>query len=387
MPKSDRAAGPSGAAPGPANPHPPARRVWLARAALAPWGAAATLASARTGASAAPAAPVAPTTARAPQGDAADGATAAARAALAPLVAHVEREAPDVLSLLALQHGQPVLRYFRAGTAEASLQPVQSVTKSVLSLLFGQALADGRIRRVDGLVAEKLPELLRLGTDARVQRLRFSHLLTMTAGWPADQTARRDRDDDLLQLARRPFVSAPGTRFAYDNGAANLLALALERAVGERLADYAHRRLLAPLGIQRFDWQQGRQGHALGAIGLRLALADMARLGELVRLQGVWAGRALLPADYLRAATTRQNTGGPPVDAGYGYLWWVAPTRRAGAPPTLMASGYGGQWIWIDPALHLVVAATSRRTPDSMARNQAATVIRARIVPALRRLG
>ena len=69
MPKSDRAAGPSGAAPGPANPHPPARRVWLARAALAPWGAAATLASARTGASAAPAAPVAPTTARAPQGD------------------------------------------------------------------------------------------------------------------------------------------------------------------------------------------------------------------------------------------------------------------------------------------------------------------------------
>lgn len=72
----------------------------------------------------------------------------------------------------------------------------------------------------------RLPQLLRVGADARVQRLRFEHLLTMTAGWPAEQTAQRDRDDDLRQLARRPFVAEPGTRFAYDNGAANLLALA-----------------------------------------------------------------------------------------------------------------------------------------------------------------
>ena len=98
----------------------------------------------------------------------------------------------------------------------------------------------------------RLPQLLRVGADARVQRLRFEHLLTMTAGWPAEQTAQRDRDDDLRQLARRPFVAEPGTRFAYDNGAANLLALALANAVRRPLADYARERLFAPLGIHAF---------------------------------------------------------------------------------------------------------------------------------------
>ena len=49
----------------------------------------------------------------------------------------------------------------------------------------------------------------------------------MTAGWAGDQTAQRDRDDDLRQIVGRPFVAAPGARFAYDNGTANLLALAL----------------------------------------------------------------------------------------------------------------------------------------------------------------
>ena len=67
----------------------------------------------------------------------------------------------------------------------------------------------------------------------------------------------------------------------------------------------------------------------------------------------------------------------------YGYLWWVSGT---GAQRTVMANGYGGQWIRVYPALQLVVAATSRRTPDSAARDQAGTLIQRHVVPALRGL-
>ena len=306
---------------------------------------------------------------------------------LGALGARVSDELPDVQSAVALHRGALAFEYHRSGWSADSLFDTQSVTKSVLALLFGCALADGHVRGVSELVALRLPAMLRLGADARVQRLRFAHLLTMTAGWPADETARRDRDDDLAQLVRRPFVAEPGERFAYDNGAANLLALALAQAVGEPLGAYARRRLLEPLGITRFDWRSGAHGHALGALGLQLPTRAMARIGELVLAGGRWQGRALVPADYLQAATRRQNAGGPPQGSAYGYLWWVSAQRsRAGARPAVRASGYGGQWIHVDPALELVVAVASRRTPESAARGQGLMLIQRHIVPAMRRL-
>ena len=188
------------------------------------------------------------------------------------LPARIATQRPDVQSVAVVQRGALVFDFLRAGLRADSLQDVQSVTKSVLALLFGCALADGHVRGVDELVALRLPQLLRQGGDERLRRLRFVHLLTMTAGWPGELTARRDRDDDLRWLALRPFVAEPGARFAYDNGAANLLALALANAVGRPLADYARDRLLAPLGISRFAWRQGAQGQALGALGLSIGV-------------------------------------------------------------------------------------------------------------------
>lgn len=308
--------------------------------------------------------------------------------AFADLAARIGSQRPDVQSLVVLHRGHLAFEHYRAGIGAGSLQDTQSVTKSVLALLFGCALADGHVRRVDELVAPRLPELARVGADARVQRLRFSHLLTMTAGWPGEQTARRDRDDDLRQLARRPFMAEPGERFAYDNGAANLVALALANAVGQPLLAYARQRLLGPLGIHRLAWRQGALGHELGALGLSLTTRGMARVGELVLNEGQWQGRALLPAAFVRAATRRQNAGGYPLGQAYGYLWWVADgarDRRA-ARAAAMANGYGGQWIYVDPALDLVVAVTSRRTPESAARGQGLSLIQRDIVPALQRL-
>lgn len=295
------------------------------------------------------------------------------------LQGRIQTQWPDVQSALVVHRAHRSFEFYRPGLSADSLHDVQSVTKSVLALLFGQAMADGLVRGPDELVALRLPAMLRLGADARVQRLRFAHLLTMTAGWPPDEIARPGRDDDLRWLLQRPFVAEPGTRFAYDNGAANLLALALAQAVGEPLANYARRRLFQPLGIGRLAWRRGAQGHALGAIGLSLTTPAMARLGELVLHEGQWQGRSLVPRAYVQDLARRHSSGGPPLSTAYGYLWWLG----AGS---VMASGYGGQWIHVDPALDLVVALTSRRTPESAARGQGATLIRRDIVPAVRRL-
>ena len=84
----------------------------------------------------------------------------------------------------------------------------------------------------------------------------------------------------------------------------------------------------------------------------------------------------------VREATRQQNKGGPPVSMPYGYLWWVVPSQ---APrPTFMASGYGGQVIWVYPPLELVVAITSAASPDSARRGQAIQLLRGRLFNAAR---
>ena len=86
-----------------------------------------------------------------------------------------------------LHRGHLACEFYRAGVTPDTLQDVQSVTTSGLARRFGLAQADGHVCGPSELVALRLPQLLRAATDARAQRLRFAHLLTMTAGWAGEQ--------------------------------------------------------------------------------------------------------------------------------------------------------------------------------------------------------
>jgi CubicO group peptidase (beta-lactamase class C family) len=111
--------------------------------------------------------------------------------------------------------------------------------------------------------------------------------------------------------------------------------------------------------------------------GLRMRTVDMAKLGHLFLQRGAWDGKQVVPEGYVAAATQRQNAGGPPVSLAYGYLWWVVPGNNP--KPTFLASGYGGQFIWVHPPLDLVVAVTSAVSPDSQRRGQALQLILKRL--------
>lgn len=288
---------------------------------------------------------------------------------------------PDIRAVLVLQRAQPMFEYRRSGLTPETLHEVASVTKSVLSMLVGMAVAQGRIAGLDTPIVALLPELADANTDPRAQLLSVRHLLTMTAGFQGSERRFIDpKARDRFAMSRR-FEADPGTRFRYDNPAADLLAAALARSVGETPAAYAQRQLFAPLGIERFEWAVDEQGKHHGFSGLKLRLRDLAHLGQLMLQQGQWDGKRLLPEDYVRASGTAHSAGGPPVGLPYGYLWWVS--QATSAPVPFVASGFGGQFIWVDPALELVVVATSEMSAGSAARQQALDLIRRQILPAV----
>ena len=288
--------------------------------------------------------------------------------ALAPTLA--ERHA-DVHSIVVWRDDRLLFEYYRPDAGnEATLRDLQSVTKSVLSLAVGAALGQGLLRSVDQPLSELLPAAL----AAEAAGLSLRHLLTMSAGFdPGARLATANADDPAL-LLRRARAAPPGTRFDYDNPSANLLSIVLQAATGRPSADYARQQLFGPLGIDASAWAAGPQGHSLGFSGLKLRTRDMAMLGRLALRRGGWQGMALLPEAYATASTRVQNAGGPPVGLSYGYLWWVVPAEPE--TRTFLASGYGGQLLWVHRPLQLVIAVTSEVSAASQARGQALALLR-----------
>ena len=129
-----------------------------------------------------------------------------------------------------------------------------------------------------------------------------------------------------------------------------------------------------------------------GGSGLALTARDLLRIGQLALQDGRSGDRRVVPAAWVREMTTPRFTWresvGPQPGVTYGYLWWVTdgPPYRA-----YFAWGYGGQFIYVVPALDLVAVATTEWrgiTSDPASADLAPTVLGVivnRVLPAAHR--
>ncbi|GLX99469.1 serine hydrolase domain-containing protein [Herbidospora sp. NBRC 101105] len=225
---------------------------------------------------------------------------------------------------------------------------VFSVTKSVLATVTLLAVRDGRVS-LDATLGELLGKRVPLARrDATVR-----HLLSMTGGAHCGGLEDIDRVmeqpgswvDALLAV---PGRYPPGEVFCYDNGAAHLLAAALQAATGD-IAELAAATVFDPLGVAAWRWPRDPEGVPWGFGGLCLSPLDLARLGE------AWRTNALGLGPLLAQATTAQSAGGPPENVPYGWLFWVCRTAGRFA---YMAAGWAGQYVLVVPEEALTIVVT-----------------------------
>ena len=288
------------------------------------------------------------------------------------LARKIEAEYPDVESVVVVRKSRVLFDHYKS--SPDTLRDVQSVTKSVLSLAVGAAIARGAIQSLDQPVGALLGIVDKPEAGSALPPVTVRHLLTMTAGYAPQERFELGTADDPAFLMGRQRVAAPGSVFAYDNLSANLLSVALEAATGQMVSAFTEQAIFRPLGIASYNWEKGSKGHSFGFSGLRLQTRDMARLGELALTAGAWSGIQVIPEAYVRSAVMAQNSGGRPVGLSYGYLWWVVPS--AAERRTFLASGWGGQLIWVHPPLDLVIATTSAVSAEANRRGQALALIR-----------
>jgi CubicO group peptidase (beta-lactamase class C family) len=238
-------------------------------------------------------------------------------------------------------------------TGATRLHDLFSVTKTVLALLAGLAVGDGRLS-VDDPVTARVPAHV---ARPELEGQTVAHLLTTTRG--AATGGRFDLDEVAVsggswaaRFAAAPRRETPGTRFRYDNGASQLLAEVLHQATGD-LAAYAGDRLLTPLGVTDWTWRRDPTGTPAGPGHLSLAAPDLARVGTLLCDEGRWQGERLVDPAWVQTMRTPVSAGGPPEGRPYGAGLWVEDDQ------VCFGAGWAGQLLLCRPSDGLVVVSQS----------------------------
>ena len=257
-------------------------------------------------------------------------------------------------------HGEFVHDFTR-GPATAD---VRSISKVVVSLAIGAAIADGvRLRGrplsldlpIWPFFADHLDRQSPAGR-ANLRAVRLRHLLTNTTGFADGFLFRADlqgRDHDALldHVLAHDLVHPPGAHFAYSNAGWYLVSAMVTEELGVSLREWVGDLVLRRLGITDVGWlSYGR--YDAGGTGLALSAPDLLRIGELF----LGGGRGVVPASWIEAVRSpavrvdrSDGPGGPLRATAYGYGMWIC------ANGVHYGDGTGGQFLIVDPRSGTVV--------------------------------
>jgi CubicO group peptidase (beta-lactamase class C family) len=284
-----------------------------------------------------------------------------------------------VTGLLIAKDDTILYEHYQYGRTDKDHFLSQSMAKTLVAMLVGIAVSEGRIKSIDDVVSTYVPALA--GTEYGATSIRA--LLNMSSGVAFSE--EYDGHDDIARLGRALFVEDPrdpasvvaqfntravpaGTKWHYASIETEILGLVLRAATATPLANYLHDRIWGAIGTESdASWAIDGTGQEIAFCCFNATLRDYARLGRLLAHDGAWEGRQLIPRQWLLDATTVRAADGhlaPRVATpyfGYGYQVWLLP----GEPRRFALLGIRGQVILVDPASKLVMVHTAVRQKPS----------------------
>ena len=158
------------------------------------------------------------------------------------------------------------------------------------------------------------------------------------------------RTDFLSILLSQKLPYEPGTHYCYTDGAYYLLSRLVTKKSGERLDDFLNKRLFVPLDFSEMAWSKCPQGYPMGATGLFLRTADVAKLAQTYLCGGVYGDRRIFSEEWCNIVKEREYEFSKCSEFGHGK------------------GGYCGQFVYFNTKLGIAVGWEGYDTSDYGAR-------------------
>jgi CubicO group peptidase (beta-lactamase class C family) len=245
------------------------------------------------------------------------------------------------------------------GYTDSSLSNSFSMAKSIVSILIGIALDEGKIKSLDQPVCDFVPEYCHESNN----KLTVRHLLMMSSGLNYDEgyaslfgpTTRSYYDTDLRkQINELQVVTDPGKEFNYMSCNTQLLAFIVEAATGKNISEYASEKLWKPVGAEHdARWSLDRKdGDEKAYCCFYSNARDFARIGKLFLQNGRWNNTQVVSENFVRESVSPapiSDKGKP--NAIYGYQWWL---MNFEGHDIFYARGILGQYIIVIPDQNII---------------------------------
>lgn len=281
----------------------------------------------------------------------------------------------NIHGLLVIKNGKLVVEEYFNGYDRDTLHYTASVSKSIGSMLIGIAMQQNLLDGLDNSILDRsISDLFPkyeaiIKSNPKKEKILFRHVLSMSAGLEWDETSHPYSDprndwnaashsrDPIKYVLEKPVIFDPGSEFNYNGGLTIMLSCLVERVTGKHADVFARQHLFSPLGIKDFRWERLGNGLTDTDGGLHLKPRDMAKLGYLCLNNGVWNGKRIVPADWIHESIKEHmiNTDSP----NYGFQWWCGDFQyNFRSVYAFLASGHGGQKIYVFPSLNTVIVLT-----------------------------
>ena len=276
------------------------------------------------------------------------------------------------VAFLVIRHDSLLFETYRDGWNDTLTSNIYSATKTIVGMLAGIALDEGKIQSLDDPVSRYIPSY-RKGMQADVT---IRHLLTMSGGMAWDEaysslfsvTTHGYYGNDLYKLVTGLEVcDRPGVQYSYRSGETQLLAFVIEAATGKTLSQYAEEKLWKPMQAERDAyWLLDKQdGDEKAFCCFHTTARDVARFARLMLHRGNWNGRQLVSQAYMdemmRPASWLKDQWGKDSLNYYGYQTWIMHYHGQVNP---YMRGMLGQYIIAIPSQDAIVVRLGRKRCD-----------------------
>ncbi len=268
----------------------------------------------------------------------------------------------ETVAYLVIKNDSILYEEYWDNYSESSSSNSFSVAKSIVSVLIGIAIDEGKITSEDDAVGKYLPEF----NKGDLAKIKIVDVLRMASGLnfqesystPFNHTTDAYYGKDLRKLIYSLKVEKePGTEFYYRSGDTQILAFLIKAATGKSVAEYAQEKLWSRIGAEQSAfWSLDKvDGDEKAYCCFYSNARDFARIGKLYMNNGIWDGTKIVSEDWVKKSVSAHGLpeNGKATDQ-YGYQWWVY-------GDIFYCRGILGQYIIVDPKNQMIIVRLGKK--------------------------